>query len=871
LERDEELRILLGRLQALRNAPGRAAPGASPPGGCCVLLQGEAGMGKSALLRRLRQLAGDGVPWLWGQGEPTLAAAPLAALIELLDALPPALAAQVRAGRLNGEVLAGMLALLRERARPMVWVVDDAHWADSATVELLSYVARRIDSTRALLVLAYRDDELGPDHPLRRAMAHLTGPAVLRLRLAPLSADAVAAWATRCGRQPRGLYRATRGNPFFVSELLACPPGVLPQAVRDAVLARVAALPEDARDVLQLVSLAPTGLEVSVLEALLEDGGGAIDAGVAAGLLERDGPLLRFRHELARSSVEQACGPQRSAALHHALFDALSLRGAGAARLVHHADRAGLGAAVLRLAPEAARQASAASAHRQAAELLELALRESQAMAPLGQARLREAHAQACGLCHRLDEAMRSRRLALALYRELGDSVGQGRQLCEMARLQWYQGQVPAGDALGTQAIGLLETTGDAHELAQAYSVMAQLHLMDETPSQSLRWATLALQRFEQLDDPAGLAHALNSLSFATLLGGDDAAGWALMARSMTLAREHSLDADVARAYGNLASLCLVHRRLDDLQHWGEEGLVHCQACDQDMYFAALCIRMAYGALQRGRFGEAQDLLGRLKVLPQLTPLEAEQSAYVEAQIGLRQGLAQADRYWTEMLEGRRRLSLDPWYSPQAVVLTEAAWLRGDLAGAARRALAALPFAVRSGERWRVGQLAVWLRRLGCLPADFQATVSPPAALSLAGQPGAAARAWAERGCRYDQALALLDGGPDEMREALALLDELGAAPAARMARRRLREAGLADVRRGPNRHARCDPLGLTARERAVLELLREGLSNRDMAQRLSRSERTVENHVATLLAKLNVRSRSEAVARAYPAAPPPP
>ena len=102
-----------------------------------------------------------------------------------------------------------------------------------------------------------------------------------------------------------------------------------------------------------------------------------------------------------------------------------------------------------------------------------------------------------------------------------------------------------------------------------------------------------------------------------------------------------------------------------------------------------------------------------------------------------------------------------------------------------------------------------------------------------------------------------------DLRQALALLDELGAAPAARIARRRLRALGVRDVQRGPSSRTRVDPLGLTAREREVLQLLAQRLSNRAIAERLHRSERTVENHVAALLGKLGVASRNEAVERA--------
>jgi len=168
-----------------------------------------------------------------------------------------------------------------------------------------------------------------------------------------------------------------------------------------------------------------------------------------------------------------------------------------------------------------------------------------------------------------------------------------------------------------------------------------------------------------------------------------------------------------------------------------------------------------------------------------------------------------------------------------------------------------------TGEGWRIGQLACWLRRNGGAIPRIAQVLTQPCELELAGDLRSAARAWAAMGCGYQQALALLGGDVADLRQALALLDELGAAPAARIARRRLRALGVRDVQRGPRSRTRVDPLGLTAREREVLELLAQRLSNRAIAERLHRSERTVENHVAALLGKLGVASRSEAVERA--------
>jgi DNA-binding CsgD family transcriptional regulator len=213
--------------------------------------------------------------------------------------------------------------------------------------------------------------------------------------------------------------------------------------------------------------------------------------------------------------------------------------------------------------------------------------------------------------------------------------------------------------------------------------------------------------------------------------------------------------------------------------------------------------------------------------------------------------------YWTGMIDGRTRLLVDAWFCPSAPAIVEAAWLRGDREAALRIARAALPAALRTGERWRIGRLACWMQRCGEDPDIDLQQAAAPCQRELAGEVRRAATAWAASGCHYEQAMALLGGDVDALREALALFDALGAAPAARIARQALRAAGVRDVPRGPYRAVRADPQGLSARERTVLELLQQGLSNRAIAQKLHRSERTVEHHVSALLAKLGGVSRA--------------
>jgi DNA-binding CsgD family transcriptional regulator len=578
-------------------------------------------------------------------------------------------------------------------------------------------------------------------------------------------------------------------------------------------------------------------------------------------LLLIDGAVLRFRQELARRAVEASLPAGRAAALHAAVFDTLSVRGALVVRLVHHAAKAGLSGAVLALAPQAARAAAQACAHRQAATLYGLALEHAAALPAQERAALHVAHADECLLVSRVDDAIASRRQALALHRQHGERVAEGLDLRALARIEWYRGAPQAGRPYAQAAIEVLERIDAPRELAMAYATMAQLHLLGETSLPAYEWGLKALALLEGLGDAEGLTYALNTVGTAQLRSEDVPQAWARLQRSLVIALAQGFEEHAARAWMNFVSMCLVHRRHADLEVPCAQAIAYCEAHDMDMYLGKLHIRHGYALLESGQWDAAEAEIVAVRQTPSLTGLEREQSAHLHALLDLRRGLDRSDAYWGAMIDGRHALSVDPWYAPQAVTRCEAAWLRGSGEQIVRIVAETFDAAVRSDEAWRIGQLACWLARAGGEVPPIAKELPAPCRLELGGDRRGAALAWAALGCRYEQALALLGGDADDLRNALALLDQLGAAPAARIARRRLRALGWRDVQRGPNSRTRDDAQGLTAREREVLDLLAQRLSNRAIAQRMHRSERTVENHVAALLGKLGVATRVQAAA----------
>jgi predicted ATPase len=275
---------LLEREPLLDELSGLLAAAAG--GGRVVLLAGEAGMGKSALVRGFAERQAGQARFLLGACDPLLTPRALGPLHDLGRQLGGRLAALLGVAAPREQLFDALLDELDRRGRPqVVVVVEDAHWADEATIDLLVFLGRRMDRTRALLLVTYRDDELAPGHPLLAVPGSLPPGTLHRLKLAPLSEEAVAELGRRAGRGTAGLHTLTGGNPLLVTEVLAAADAGVPPTIRDLVLARLAGLPAAAQEVVRLVAVVPTRTELWLLEQALAPSPAGVEACLDAGLL----------------------------------------------------------------------------------------------------------------------------------------------------------------------------------------------------------------------------------------------------------------------------------------------------------------------------------------------------------------------------------------------------------------------------------------------------------------------------------------------------------------------------------------------------------------------------------------------------------
>jgi DNA-binding NarL/FixJ family response regulator/tetratricopeptide (TPR) repeat protein len=851
LERSDQLAVLAEQLAAV----------ISQKAGRLVLVGGEAGVGKTALVRHFADTQA-GARVLVGACDPLFTPRPLGPLLDVAQATQGEFLDVVVAGRRPHDITTALTRDLRRR--PATVILEDLQWADDATLDVLRLLGHRLADVPALIVVTYRDDELDRSHPLRLLLGELPTETTTRVKLKRLSAAAVSELARPSGMDGEELYRQTGGNPFFVTEVLAAGDSDIPHSVRDAVLARAARVSPDARTLLDAVAMVPPRAELWVLEALAPKEFGHLDECITSGMLSPDGAGVTFRHELARLALAESISPDRALALNRRALVILSQPPHGTpdlARLAHHAEAAHDAGAVLRFAPAAAARASAIGAHREAAAHYGRALAYPEALSARKHAELLQNHSHECFVIDRFDPAIASEKRALDIYRQLEDRLKEGDSLQRLSHLQRCGGQSREADVSIRAAVEILEALPESRELCVAYSGMAMVCMNADDAEGTFKYGPMAMALAERFRDNETLVHVLNTLGTMEMLQGAIESGREKLDRSLELALEAGLDEHVGRAYLNLADVMVRLRIYKGFDELVERGLDYCTGRGLDLWRLYLHDSRAEAQMQQGHFTDAvqtADLVMRNQTyMPKFLAL------VVVGRVRARRGDPEV---WKPLDEAKAIAAAGVELQLLGVVSAaraEAAWLEGRPEAVRDETDGAFQQALRLRSRLYLGELAVWRRRAGIQDGPLPIEVPAQWAAELAGDHAGAGRMWTDLGCPYDAALAL--GGSDDeacLRDALAEVQKLGARAAAAVVARRLRELGARGLPRGPRESTRESPFQLTQRETEVLELVAQGLRDGDIAERLFLSEKTVNHHVSAILRKLGVSTRTQAAAQ---------
>jgi DNA-binding CsgD family transcriptional regulator len=897
--RQRELSIIAGLLDGARDARSAA-----------LVIRGDPGVGKSALLEEADQRA-TGMQVLRGRGVESEAQLPFAALHQVVRPIlgyvddlpePQAVALSGALGLVAGGgddrflVSLAVLSLLSEAAerRPLVCLIDDAHWLDDASADALVFAARRLEAEGIVMLFATRDREVRRFEP----------PGLDELRLRGLEADAASALLDHhtglalTADARAQLIEATSGNPLALLELPAAltpeqltgrepllTPLPVSARVERAFLTRVRRLPQDTQTILLVAAADDTGDLMTVLRAAAQLGAAreALDAADDAGLVYARPPKIEFHHPLVRSAVYHGAALSERLATHRALATVLDGE-MDADRRAWHRAAASVepDPAVVEELEQAARRARRRSGFAAAS----LAFERAAALTrdPSQRARSLTAAAENAWFGGRAERARllleRARPLTtdpieradIDRYRgamEMTNGVpSEGCQLLlraasEVAPLDGDRGlellnmasvaSVYAGDSQAAVAIADLAHTLTVADDPLSHMLLELLIGVGAFFQRDYATASTRLSAAQELEEKHGdVARAAQPemLVFAgrasIFLGDDD-----------SFARIHRLAADRARAAGALPLLAQILPRLSQAElwsgHWASasaharEGLHLAREMGQHNLVAYALIMLALVAAHRGDDEECRSLVteGREMAVTNRFTLATELADWTLVLLALARGQADdAYRHATEITT----TGVHFWSVLDRV---ESAVRTGEM-DTARAWLGVFePWGQRSDDA-----LARILHCRALLAEDdgeskrlFREALD---AHERANRPYERARTELALGERLRRARRRVEAR-EHLRAALVAFEALGAALWAERARMELRASGQTARRRDVTTIDQ-----LTTQELQIARYVAQGLSNRDVAAHLFLSPRTVAFHLRNVFRKLGISSRTE-------------
>ncbi len=836
-----------------------------------VAITGEAGIGKTTVIQAFAEKVAADTLVLWGACEPLQTARTLGPLFDFAHALDPAIASALRDGHTAAHVFEAVLDAVQRTTLPILMVLEDVHWADESTLDFIRFLGRRAMRLRVCLALTFRSDEVGAEHPLRLTLGDISGAHLRRIVLPPLSFEGVKTLATHAGRDPRTLFNATGGNPFFVTEVLTEreqeQEQALPQSVRDAVLARVSRLSDADRAIVNLVSVVPGRLEKVALQRIV---GTPADTALQTCLhlgvlvLTEDAAGVRFRHELARRAVESALSAEQRVALHRAVLTTLANGIEGeVVRALHHAVALHDTDLILAFAPRAAKQAARLGAHKQAAGHYRTALDVAASVPATTQAQLYESWSYEAGLSKIDDDVIAARHRAVALWRGAGNLEKVALNLRWLSRLHWYRGERAEADQFLAESIATLEDAPASEERAWGLSVRSQMYMLAEINDQAIAWGERALAMADEVRAFEVKTHALNNMGSAFMRLGDPR-GIALLEQSLAIALESGFHEQAARVYTNVASVAVRRFDLALAQRFALEGLAFDQKYDLDSWTHYLEGVHAAIAVHRGDFATALEVAQSALDVETLTSLMKTPARRAIAEITLLTDGERAGVEIADLLTLALKMGEPQYVVPCLILAMKLSWISGKPEDMADALDPAHIGAVEMVDEWIAGEFYFWKKYLGPSDADVVSRkIAEPFALQFAGNVTAAAEAWRALGAPVYEAMALSEGDDKQLQHAIEQLEELGALAFASRLRETPRGRALSKRRRGPYSAAKLNAQGLTAKETDVLHHMALGKSNGDIAESLFRSVKTVEHHASAVLGKLGAKTRQEAVAKA--------
>ncbi|MGZ4091100.1 MAG: AAA family ATPase, partial [Bacteroidia bacterium] len=649
--------------------------------GHCVFISGEAGIGKTSLVKVFCKEQKGSCNIYHGACDALFTPRPLAPLYDIMWQVNSDIWPNSHTIEERSELFAGFFRELNKQKEKSLIIFEDIHWADEATLDFIRFFARRIAQLRCMFILTYRDDEIHSQHPLRNVLGQLPVDSFTRLKLNPLSRQAVEKMGEERGYKGEDVYSISGGNPFYVNEILSSYSLGVPDNIKDSIISAYNRQEERAKQVWELLSVVPASFEIKYLEKMEPLYSTAIERCLESKILIIDEGHIYFKHELFRRTIEASLSPLKRVILNKRILDELREnfeQNQEIERIIHHAKNANEYETVVHYAPLAARQAASVGAHIEASKLYLTAIEYYQGNDKDLLIKFYEAYAFECYLTNQVKEAIIYTGKSLNLLKKKNDVEKIGNCLRLLSRFWWFDGNRKNAERFAEEAIEVLDGQSSSMIKAMAFSNMSQLKMLSEQSLECIFWGEKAIEIARELDDEETLSHALNNVGSVKMRTQSSMSkGIELLQQSLEIALKNSYHDHAARAYTNMGSNGVKMKNYVFAKKILDEGIHYCEERELDSWTSYMLSCKAVINLETGDWKEAYNIADKLLKNEDQPPVVKIGALTVVATIKMRRGdadtlplLLEAKAKAFETMELQRII-------PALVALLEYEWITG--------------------------------------------------------------------------------------------------------------------------------------------------------------------------------------------------
>jgi DNA-binding CsgD family transcriptional regulator len=837
-ERDEQLELLQFHLNSVKGGNGH-----------CVLIDGEHGIGKTSLVEAFCELNRQEYKIYSGLCDalytPRL-------LSPLYDIMWQAGATDHFSHNMptHSVLFSACLDEIRKKQGQLIIVFEDIHWSDQGTLDFIKYFARRIAQIQCLFIITYSSDEVCAGDPITELFGQIPSNLLSRIQLGPLSEDAINKMAYKTAADSKNFYSISGGNPFYAKELVASGSSSVPENVKASIFAIYNKRDEQTRKLWDAISIIPGGLQQQFMSEYLGFYDPAFQASLDGKFLIVEDSTIRFRHEMYRRTIEMQVPPAERMQLHAKFLQVLlgsKKDGRELEQVVYHAQILDARETVEQFAPLAAARASSMGNHGAATEFFCIAIDCYRADDTHKLGILYEACAGECFRGAHVQEAIQYARQGLNMLRHDDVSADTAGVIHLLSLLYWFEGNGVEVARFSQQAVDALRPHTSSQLKIVAYATMAYVKRLAGRATEAHEFAATALAIAQQEKYPGNIAGSLAAIFLSgkdnRLLVGDPFADVQQMVETALISSCDRNDAIDDQTVKTRNAVPADYFSLDA----DEAGDF---VCHEEAIFS---IRQshklswkAWTSLDQGNWTSAAAIVECLSKTAKLPVIHKVVSLLVLGTIKMRRG----EEGVLDLLLEARLLAMKSMDVRRIVccvaALLEYEWLTGNTIIGNQETDELSLLLLSSDDEVAKRKFAFWMAKAERGKHTQQSM--------------GAASMWEKERFPFEYALALFEGPDDNKRKAIIMVIDMGATAVYDRLKREMRKSGVKSVPRGMRRITRSNPAFLTARQLDVLDLLKDGLQNKEIASKLFISAKTVDHHISSILFKLDVNSRTKAV-----------